>query len=92
MFGKKLVCTIGIAAAALAPATAAHATPRAAVEAGTQVGSEGIIAILIGAATAPAGEHFAHGCPNCPHPAVDVMAQRGHAQIEPTTIEFPNLV
>ena len=50
MFSKKLVCTLGVlAATAMAPANAAHAAPKPVVDAGTQVGSEGIIAILIGA-------------------------------------------
>ena len=83
MFSKKLVCTLGVlAVTAIAPATAAQAAPKPVVDAGTQVGSEGvhaphadgIIAILIGA----------HGCWNCPHPA--------GAIIEPTKQEFPNLV
>ena len=78
MLSKKLVGTLGVlAATAMAPATVAHAAPKPAptdaahvLHLGTQVGSEGIrspqadgiIAILIGV----------HGCPNCPHPAVNI--------------------
>jgi hypothetical protein len=68
MSSKKLICTVGVlTATALAPATVAHAAPQPAphvLALGTQVGSEGIrspqadgiIAILIGLVTSPAGE------------------------------------
>lgn len=95
MLSKKLVSTLGVlTATALAPAAAAHAAPSPGpteaarvLTLGTQVGSEGIrspqadgiIAVLIGAVSSPAGEppkgHLvqgreggAHGCPYCPHP------------------------
>ena len=100
MLSKKLVATIGVlTATALAPATVAHAAPTPASHVhhlGTQVGSEGIhapqadgiIAILIGLASSPAGEppqgHLvhgraggAHGCPACPHPAATSIASDG---------------
>ena len=90
MLSKKLVGTLGVlAAAALAPAATAQATPSsdARVAPGTQVGSEGvkapqadgIIAILIGVVP-PKGhlvqgmEGGAHGCPACPHPPPVVIA------------------
>ena len=104
MLSKKLVATLGVlTVTALAPATVAHAAPKPAptdaahvLHLGTQVGSEGIrspqadgiIAILIGMVSSPAGEpphgHLVqgreggvHGCPNCPHPAVVSIASDG---------------
>ena len=137
MLSKKLVGTLGVlTATALAPATVAHAAPRPApadaarvLNLGTQVGSEGIrlpqadgiIAILIGMVSNPAGEpprgHLVqereggvHGCPACPHPAAVSIAGDGIGvssrlrssgapsgnaaparQVEPTSLEYPNL-
>ena len=64
MSSKKLISTLGVLTAiALTPATVAHAAPKPAptdnarvLNLGTQVGSEGIIAILIGVVSSPAGE------------------------------------
>ena len=91
MSSKKLVATLAVlAATALTPAAVAQAAeqqapkrPAPVLTPGTQVGSEGIIAILIGLAVSPQPAGIASD-------GIGASYAR-ERQIEPTSLEVPNL-